>query len=46
MQDLSFQETLAPKQNLERVLDTLTEGIIAHGLSVRTLFFKQGGWER
>ena len=35
------QEIIAYKDNLERVLDNLKEGIIAHDLNRRIFFFNQ-----
>jgi len=41
MSDLNLEKILADKENLERILDTLTEGIIANDRERRILFFNQ-----
>lgn len=41
MQGLSFEELLSNTRNLERILDNLKEGIIAHDLSRRIFFFNK-----
>ena len=49
--DLSLENLLADKENLERILDNLMEGIIAHDKQRRILFFNRAaekitGYER
>lgn len=39
--DLAFQRLIATPENLERILDNLKEGIIAHDLDRRILFFNR-----
>ena len=39
MTELSIEKLLLGKKNLERVLDNLKEGIIAHDLDRRIFFF-------
>ena len=39
--DLRFEDLLADKKNLERILDSLMEGIIAHDMERRILFFNR-----
>ncbi len=41
MQELSFEELLSNTRNLERILDNLKEGIIAHDLRRRIFFFNK-----
>ena len=41
MQGLSFEELLSNTRNLERILDNLKEGIIAHDLRRRIFFFNK-----
>jgi PAS domain S-box-containing protein len=44
---LSFQleELLSEKEKLERILETLSEGIIAHDRDRRIIFFNRSGEE-
>jgi PAS domain S-box-containing protein len=51
MEDISLEKILAAKENLERILDNLTEGVIAHDTARRILFFNKAaeritGYER
>jgi PAS domain S-box-containing protein len=39
MNDISFQKLISNRKNLERILDNLKEGIIAHDIQRRILFF-------
>ncbi len=39
MSDLTLKNICFPRDNLERILDNLKEGIIAHDLNRRILFF-------
>ena len=39
--DLSLEKLLADKENLERILDSLMEGIIAHDKERRILYFNR-----
>lgn len=39
MNDLNLEKILADKENLERILDNLMEGIIAHDTKRRIQFF-------
>jgi PAS domain S-box-containing protein len=41
MSDVSFEKLVSNKQNLERILDNLKEGIIAHDMHRRIFFFNQ-----
>ncbi len=41
MDDLSLEKVLADKRNLERILDNLKEGIIAHDTRRRIVFFNR-----
>ena len=41
MKDIFLQKLLSDKENLERILDSLTEGIIAHDTNRRILFFNR-----
>ncbi|RJR22353.1 MAG: PAS domain-containing protein [Desulfobacteraceae bacterium] len=41
MKEVSLLKLLADKENLERILDNLTEGIIAHDKERRILFFNR-----
>ncbi len=41
MKDIFLQKLLSDKENLERILDSLTEGIIAHDTDRRILFFNR-----
>jgi PAS domain S-box-containing protein len=41
MTESSFEKLLSSKKNLERILDNLQEGIIAHDLDRRIFFFNQ-----
>ncbi|UCG14325.1 MAG: sigma 54-interacting transcriptional regulator [Deltaproteobacteria bacterium] len=43
--DLSLENLLAQKENLERILDNLMEGIIAHDKERRILFFNRAAEE-
>jgi PAS domain S-box-containing protein len=39
--DLSLDKLLADKENLERILDSLMEGIIAHDMERRMVYFNR-----
>ena len=41
MNDISFDKLISNRRNLERILDNLKEGIIAHDMHRRILFFNQ-----
>jgi PAS domain S-box-containing protein len=41
MQELKLEKLLADRKNLERILDSLTEGIIAHDQRRRIIYFNQ-----
>jgi PAS domain S-box-containing protein len=41
MKHLSLEKTIADKKNLERILDNLMEGIIAHDVERRIFFFNR-----
>jgi PAS domain-containing protein len=41
MEDIGLKNMIAYQENLERILDSLTEGIIAHDLNRRILFFNR-----
>ena len=41
MNDLNLERILADKENLERILDNLMEGIIAHDTKRRIQFFNR-----
>jgi prolyl-tRNA editing enzyme YbaK/EbsC (Cys-tRNA(Pro) deacylase) len=41
MKNLRLEKILADKENLERILDNLVEGIIAHDKERRILFFNR-----
>ena len=41
MDDLSLEKLLADKENLERILDNLKEGIISHDIQRRIVFFNR-----
>jgi PAS domain S-box-containing protein len=41
MQDLTLEKLVADKRNLEQILDNLMEGIIAHDMNRRILFFNR-----
>jgi PAS domain S-box-containing protein len=41
MSDVSFKKLTSNQQNLERILDNLKEGIIAHDMQRRIFFFNQ-----
>jgi PAS domain S-box-containing protein len=45
MRDDSLQVIIAEKENLERILDSLSEGIIAHDRDRRILFFNRSAEE-
>ena len=45
MKDLTLESLVSDKENLERILDNLSEGIFAHDLERRILFFNRAAEE-
>ena len=45
MKDLTLETLVSDKENLERILDNLSEGIFAHDLERRILFFNRAAEE-
>lgn len=45
MKDLTLESLVSDKENLERILDNLSEGIFAHDMERRILFFNRAAEE-